>query len=102
MMMGDSYKLPVEISIDDGTTATGETFEEIEFMIGGVRKTKTSGEITYDADDQVFLIPLTQQDTFSLLGNEKVQIRLKFASGDVIGVELEPEYVAHSMSKEVL
>ncbi len=101
MMMGDSYKLPIEILTEEGP-ATEETFSEIEFMIGNVRKTKTSGEIIYNADIQMFLVPLTQKDTFSLLGMEKVQIRCKFASGDVLGTELDPEDVVCSISKEEL
>ena len=54
MMKGDAYSIPISIETSDGA-ATPESFEDIEVCIGrSVRKTFSSGEITYDAERAQF------------------------------------------------
>ena len=102
MMKGDAYSLPIQIETDSGI-ATEESFAEIEICIGNtVRKTFSSGEITYEKQRAVFLVPLTQEETFRLHGRARVNVRCKYASGDVVGVDLGVLAVTSSLSKEVI
>ena len=102
MMKGDAYSLPLSIETDSGS-ATAESFAELEVCIGrSVRKTLSSGEIKFDAERAVFLVPLTQEETFGLGGRARVNIRCKYASGDVIGVDLGVLDFAPSLSGEVI
>lgn len=101
MMTGDAYLLPIGITLE-GAQATDGAFEEIEVTIGSVRKTMSEGDITFDEESEDFFVRFTQEDTFKLRGKKNVQMRVKFANGEVIGVnvgELEHE---ESTSKEVL
>ncbi len=102
MMKGDAYSLPISIETADGV-ATAESFEEVEVCIGtGIRKTLTSGEITFDTERALFLIPITQEETFALKGRARVNIRCKYSGGDVVGIDLGVLEFAPSLSKEVL
>ena len=101
MMTGDAYVLPISVTLAD-EQATDESFKEIEVMVGGIRKTMSDGDITYDEATGDFLVKFSQEDTFHLRGKKLVQMRVKFTNGDVIGVnvgELEHE---ESTSKEVI
>ena len=103
IMQGDQYAVPVEILTSDGRPARGDTFAEVEIVIGDMRKTLTSGEVTYDADGQVFLFPLTQEETFTMRDlPQKAQLRVKTKSGDVVGRNLGYIIIGVSQSKEVL
>ena len=101
MMSGDSYRLPIVIETSSGN-ADAESFAEIEFCIGNVRKTKSGGDIEYDSERGVFLVDLTQEDTFRLRGRSKMHLRCKFYGGDVIGFDLGTLDFTPSISREVL
>lgn len=102
MMRGDAYSLPISIETSVGI-ATADLFEEVEVCIGSeVRKTLSSGEITFDAERSLFLVPLTQEETFGLHGRARVNIRCKYHGGDVVGVDLGVLDFVPSLSREVL
>lgn len=102
MMQGDSYSIPFEIKVD-GIMASESTFADVEISIGNITKTMSSGDITFDAEQNAFMFPITQQETFALRNTpQKVQIRVKYASGDVYGVDIDKIDVAGSISKAVL
>lgn len=101
MMTGDAYVLPIGITLAEGDV-TASSFEDIEITVGGIRKTLKKRDITFDAETKDFLVSFTQEETFKLRGKREVQMRVKFANGDVQGLtigELEHE---ESTSKEVL
>ena len=101
MMSGDSYRLPIVIETSAGP-ADPDTFSEIEFYIGNVRKTKCDGDIGYDQVRGVFLVDLSQEDTFRLRGRSKMHLRCKFPGGDVIGFDLGALDFTPSISREVI
>lgn len=101
MMTGDAYSVPLQIETSEGFL-TPDELEDIEVFIGSIRKTLQQGHITYDYDENVFLVNITQKETFRLKGEEKVQARCKFTSGDVVGVDFGTIDVTKSTSKVVL
>ncbi len=101
MMRGDAYSLPISVETPEGA-AVADTFEEIEVCIGRIRKTYSSGEITYDSARGLFLVPLSQSDTYSLHSRTKIQLRCKYPGGDVVGADLGILEVDLSISKEVI
>ncbi len=103
IMQGDAYSIPVEILADDGP-ADETLFDEVEIVIGRLRKTMSSGEITYDKDNKVFLFPVSQAETFAMAAATMgAQARVKpKGSNKVIGIPLEQIQVNASRSKEVL
>lgn len=100
-MTGDSFDLPIQISTNNGI-ANFSTFEDLEVMFGNVRKTISDNDITFDEKRQMFLIHLSQEETFQQKNPVEVQIRAKFFDGEVIGISAGYVDVLKSTSKVVL
>ena len=101
MMQGDSYNLGIEIQDDTGAVVLPEAVADIEIAIGHIKKTYADGEVKYG--ENVWLFPLTQEESFSLpAGKLYGQVRIKWASGEVDGCKLEIPKLAESRSREVL
>lgn len=102
IMQGDQYAIPI-IGTQNGKPLDMTTIDEVEFVIGKMRKLYP-GEVVLD-EGGTFLFPLTQQETFAVQrSSQHVQIRVKF-KGDtpvVVGVDVGDIYVADSISKVVL
>lgn len=104
IMQGDQYAIPFEILLNDGSPADGDSFDDVEVVLGGIRKTVSGGEITFDTEKGVFLFPVTQVETLRLTSSSQtLQIRIKpKGSADVIGVNAGSVSVVRSESKAVL
>lgn len=91
---GDAYALPIQIRLN-GELIGVEDVEAAEFCLGDDLRKLYPGDVSYEAGDNTFYLPLTQSDTFSFPANGSVSldIRVKFTGGDVIGV-LRPETLA--------
>lgn len=91
---GDAYALPIQIRLN-GELIGVEDVEAAEFCLGDGLRKLYPGDVSYEAGDNTFYLPLTQSDTFSFQANGSVSldIRVKFTGGDVIGV-LRPETLA--------
>jgi hypothetical protein len=102
MMTGDAYELPIQITLKNGI-ASDDAFKDVEVVIGNaIRKTLQNKEISYDKNEQVFYVKLTQDDTFKLRGKRDVDIRLLFANGEVFGVKAGTLEHEESQSRTVL
>lgn len=101
MMAGDAFSLPIEIKTKSGI-AGADAFESIEVCIGCLSKTTTDGEVTFDAENGVYNVALSQEETFRIRGKNLVQVRVKFANGDVLGKEVGYLVIEGSLSKVVL
>lgn len=102
MMQGDQYRLPIELVHDDGSELTPDEVSDIEVLVGGIRKTYKGGDVYYEDADGVYYIDLTQHETFMFRGKVDVKVRVKFLSGDVVGLGLGALEVEPSASKVVL
>ena len=89
-----AYALPIHIRLK-GELIGVEDVEAAEFCLGDGLRKLYPGDVSYEAGDNTFYLPLTQSDTFSFPANGSVSldIRVKFTGGDVIGV-LRPETLA--------
>lgn len=102
MMQGDQFRLPIELKDADGTFVTQEEVKDIEVFVGKIRKTLSSGDVSFEPQDNIFYVFLNQKETFLMSGDTSVQARILFLSGDVIGVDLGKINFAESISKVVL
>ena len=101
MMAGDACDLPIKIITSVGE-ATASSFTDVEVHVGHVRKSLYNGEIAFDTEKGIFLVPLTQEETFSLRGRQKINVRCKFPGGNVIGADLGTVVFEPTLSKEVI
>lgn len=99
IMQGDAYSIPIHIT-NCGETVTLDTAETVEVSIGDVTKKYPDG-VSFDGTDWFF--HLTQEEAFTLPAvGANCRVRVKFLSGDVIGVSLGKIDITTSLSKEVL
>lgn len=89
---GDAYAVPVAIIVDSETvtSATLDTIDTVEFMVGeGIRKVYPE-DVTFDSTNNVFLVPVTQDETFALEDGDRISfdVRVGFVGGTVIGTKV--------------
>lgn len=75
IMQGDAYRLPFRIK-QDGVVITPEMIQDLEVTIGSLRKTYSSGEITYS--EEHWLVYLSQEDTLAMTGSEYIRVRIRY------------------------
>ena len=96
---GDAYGLPFQIRQEDGliTAETLDTVEVVEVYLGQERKeyrAEGDGEIYFDSEQNAFIYPLTQQETFAMPPRMiPADIRVKFKGEQVVGIQ-EPLFVS--------
>ena len=100
---GDECVIPVRI-LANGAPVPIEDVDCVEFRTGDVRKVYPD-EVTYDPEEQVFLMRLLQEDTFSFPADDSVQfdVRVKFKGGAVIGTQKVTIFITvDALSEEVI
>lgn len=103
IMEGDQYGISIRIKDKCGTLITNEHVEDVEVCIGKYTKTYASGVVTYDSEKDVFVYPLTQEESFNFNSNSVAcQVRVKFEGGDIIGEGCDRIDIVPSKSKERL
>ena len=104
IMQGDQYGIPFTIRDGEGNVLTEEDLEDVEIVIGSVKKRLANGEIQYRKADQAFVFPITQQESFSMFyRKQRAQVRVKFrGTGEVAGKDLGDMLLDMSVSKEAL
>lgn len=105
LTQGSTYKLNVPLTNSDGTNIDIDIVDIVEFMFQDIRKLYGSdGDVTYDNIDKVFIISLSQEETFKLTEERRIsyQARIKYKDGEVKATPIQYGYVSESLSKEVL
>lgn len=100
MMEGDSWPLRFGITVN-GEPIEVQTVELIEFTVDELTKIYPA-EVNYSERYQAFIFPLTQAETQKFSGEVKAQGRVKFSSGEVVGVDFGRIKVSRSLSKAVI
>lgn len=89
MKQGDAYALPVALKLDDAlvTESDLDMIESVEFMISEDIRKVYPDDVTFDGENNMFLVPVTQAETFSLEDGStiSVDVRVEFHGGEVIG-----------------
>lgn len=85
-----------EVAVDDVDTA--------EFCLGRRLRKLYPGEAEYSASEGAFLLPLTQEETFSLPPDTALplDVRVKFVNGDVLGSTHMGAVVVYDAISEVV
>jgi len=101
---GDAYSLRVPLTLNDErvTESDLEVIHCVEFMLGNsVRKVWPD---VGSFDDDMFLVPLEQEDTFSLPEDDKVEfdVRVHFIGGAVVGLKKKLKVRIYDALSEVV
>ncbi|MBQ7459835.1 MAG: hypothetical protein IJP67_07040 [Oscillospiraceae bacterium] len=83
---GDAYSIAVRAELNGESLNMAEV-ESVEVMIGENIRKVYPGDISYDDENETLLVPVTQEETFSLTAGSTapVDLRVKFIGGSVIG-----------------
>lgn len=85
---GDAYDIEITLTDDDENSVTPDMVKSVEVVIGPLRK-EYPGDVYYDYDNDVWIFPLEQEDTFRLSGAHPLRIRVKFTDDTVAGADLD-------------
>ena len=98
-LQGNTYMLPVEVTNCAGEVITPDDVDKVQFVIGKLEKYYAEdGVVQYDDDNKVFLIPLTEEETFAMKGTIKWQVRVLYPDGSIDGTEPTAENVYASIT----
>ena len=100
MMQADAYLLGIRILNNAGTTVTPQDVQEVEITIGHLKKRYGAAELTFQ--NGLWMFPLSQQQTLSMVSTPKAQVRVKWTNGVVEGKPLYGVRFDESISREVL
>lgn len=104
IMQGSSIPLGIVLrDKDTGAPITDEDVTEAEVVLGHIRKTMSDGGVYYDSELEEWTMPLTQDETFSLIPKTyKPAVRVVLTGGAVPGTYLDSIRIVEGKSKEVL
>lgn len=101
MLQGSTYNLPITIKDPNGVVIVESMVKEAVFTIGDIKKTYgENGTVTFN--NGKWIVPLTEQETFSMKGNIKWQARFLFTDGSIKGVKPKYDNVDESIDKTIL
>lgn len=97
--------IPIAINLNDeetGNPITSDDVSAMEIVIGNIRKT-FPGSISFDAEQEAWIINLTQKETFSMSPMiYEPQCRVVLNNGYIPGTTLSKVRIIEGKSKEVL
>ena len=104
---GDSYDIHITLTDSDGTCITDEMVTAVEVALGDVIKTYPDGGVGYVSEEPTitggyWTFPITQEESMSLSGIKRFDVRVKFLNGEVVGAKIDTVNVNASVSTEVL
>ena len=101
MMQGDACNLGIRIQNNAGNPVTPDDIQDLEILIGHLRKTLSGSQLSYH--NGLWLFPLTQVESRSLLpSHQRAQVRVLWPNGVVEGHDIPGIAIWESISKEVL
>lgn len=98
---GDEFKIKIQLYMNDALLSDLSGISLIEFSVDNLTKSYPD-EVTYDEENQYFLFPLTQKDTFKMKNAVNYQARVKFEDGTVLGTPIYQGNIRDSISKDVI
>lgn len=100
-LQGNTYLKPIQVLDDTGKVVKADKVVKGEFTIGDIYKYYgEGGDVQWNVQENAFIVPLTEDDTFSLKPDttSEVQVRLLLDDGSVSGSLIEKHYVYRTKS----
>ena len=97
---GDQYNILLKLEVN-GQLMSLENIKLIEFTIANNSKTYPD-TVQYDGENGVFLVPVTQEETFAFEEVESLQVRIKYNDNSIVGTNIVKFNVRDSLSKTIL
>ena len=99
MMQGDARSLYVELLLPGDVVVEPKDVADVEITLGLLSKTYREGQLSFM--NGVWVFPLTQSETLALRATvQKVQVRVRWPSGEIEGVFVDRIYIDESLSRK--
>lgn len=103
ILQGSSYEMPVVIRDSAGNVIDDTVVAKGSFTFGDLKKTYgDGGDVYFNPESGAWIIPLSEEETFSLKETVKWQARFLFFDGTVDGTVPKSEYVYDSINFDIL
>lgn len=93
---GDQYSIPIELKFD-GQILTPADCDDVRIQIGDKMLQYSDGELVYDAVAQVWMFPLTEEETRTMKGLLKFQQAVKIGTSlyysDVTTIDIKDSII---------
>lgn len=102
MLQGNTYRLGVELKDKGGRLVSDVGVKRAQFWFSGVEKVyeaEGGGEVSFDKGLAKWIVPLSEEETFSFSGVVEWQARVLMDSGKVCGMIPKTEYLYDSRIK---
>ena len=100
MLQGSTYRLPIKIVDGCGRVLTGAMVERAVFTFNeDIAKHSDMGEVYFDNEKQVWVVGISESDSFSFSKVMKWQARFVLSNGEIVGTIPKSELVYASMQK---
>lgn len=101
-LQGSTYEVGVRVKDCAGRVVVADDVSTVQFVIGGVEKfyrAEGESDASWDEDNKVFRVRLSEDETFGFKGVVKVQVRAKFVGGQIKGSVPESRYLYDSITE---
>lgn len=105
IMQGDQIPIGIRLEDDAGESIPDTDVAEVVITLGNKSRKMTDEvlPVTYDAEEELWIFMVTQEDTFALdMGVHSLEARVEFGDGNTDGAHVAAVYVLPSGNKEVL
>lgn len=100
ILQGSGYELPIRITDSEGRVITDADVVAGSFTFGELEKEYgEGGEVYFDAEQESWILPLSEEETFEMRGTVEWQARFLFVNGLPDGTKPKSENVYASINK---
>ena len=100
ILQGSGYELPIMITDSEGRVITDADVVAGSFTFGELEKEYgEGGEVYFDSDKEMWILPLSEEETFAMNKTVEWQARFLMANGKPDGTIPKSENVYESINK---
>lgn len=104
MKQGNQFYLELQIIDENNELLDVTGVSKVQFNLGELTKvySSDSNDVTYNEDNKVFKIWLTEDETFLMRQTIKIDARILFKNDVILGSEIDSMYFYESLKQEKL
>jgi len=104
MKQGNQFYLELQVTDENDELLDITGVNKVQFNFGEMTKVYSldSNDVTYDEENKVFKIWLTEDETFLMKQTIKIDARILFKNDVILGSEIDSMYFYESLKQEKL
>lgn len=98
---GNTYNLKIPVKLN-GEYVKDTDVSKVVFQIGEIQKEFPSEDVSYDAENSLFIVNLSQEDTLKFEEKVAYEVAVKFPNESVVRSEVKTTYALKTLIEEVI